>query len=469
MSQPTPYSPSTDFSEEETNAVGGRSTVRTARVDAEFDNLATTIGQLLTNLAIIQRDDTALNDGIVDIHTLSAGVLALLSAAGVVVKGAWLTATVYAAKDIVTQAGSTYICAVAHTSGVFATDLAAVKWVLIANSPSAFSAASVSFTPAGGVAAANVQAAIAEVDTEALKKASNLSDVVAPATAIANIGGLPVAGGTMAGALVLSGAPTVDLHAATKAYTDDIINGLLTGQCYFTVTSTTQAKLSRLNGNKLFINGEWYSIPALGVTVSNSGLSTSTTYYVYAYQNVGTITLEISTTAYADDATYGNKIKSGDATRVLVGMVRTQSGSAIFETADTLYLSWFNKKGKVNATAFSVDRTTTSTATVEINSEIRTPFLTWTGEVVRLSSSGHCSNSGANVCRTFIGIDGTTGRANGTNMLGTSAVPIAVSEAPSSLAEGYHYATLCGSVGAGTGTWAASSIYGCRITVEVNG
>lgn len=31
---------------------------------------------------------------------------------------------------------------------------------------------------------------------------------------------LPKAGGTMTGALVLSGAPTVDLHAATKAYVD---------------------------------------------------------------------------------------------------------------------------------------------------------------------------------------------------------------------------------------------------------
>lgn len=36
---------------------------------------------------------------------------------------------------------------------------------------------------------------------------------------------LPLAGGTMTGALVLSGAPTVDLHAATKLYVDGLIAG----------------------------------------------------------------------------------------------------------------------------------------------------------------------------------------------------------------------------------------------------
>jgi hypothetical protein len=32
---------------------------------------------------------------------------------------------------------------------------------------------------------------------------------------------LPLAGGTMTGAITLSGAPTANLHAATKQYVDD--------------------------------------------------------------------------------------------------------------------------------------------------------------------------------------------------------------------------------------------------------
>jgi hypothetical protein len=49
---------------------------------------------------------------------------------------AWATATAYVTASptsVVTIAGSTYVCAAPHTSGVFATDLAAGKWLLVAS------------------------------------------------------------------------------------------------------------------------------------------------------------------------------------------------------------------------------------------------------------------------------------------------------------------------------------------------
>lgn len=53
---------------------------------------------------------------------------AIDSIAAVNVRGAWVTATSYALKDVVTSGGIAYICIVAHTSGAsFASDLAA-KW-----------------------------------------------------------------------------------------------------------------------------------------------------------------------------------------------------------------------------------------------------------------------------------------------------------------------------------------------------
>lgn len=54
----------------------------------------------------------------------------LTGEAGVTPRGAWLTATVYALNDLATFGGNAYVCAVAHTSGDFATDLAASKWGL---------------------------------------------------------------------------------------------------------------------------------------------------------------------------------------------------------------------------------------------------------------------------------------------------------------------------------------------------
>jgi hypothetical protein len=44
---------------------------------------------------------------------------------------AWLTATAYVEGDVRTNGGFAYFCIVAHTSGTFATDLAASKWRLI--------------------------------------------------------------------------------------------------------------------------------------------------------------------------------------------------------------------------------------------------------------------------------------------------------------------------------------------------
>jgi len=54
-------------------------------------------------------------------------------------------------------------------------------------------ASSINFTPAGGVAATTVQAAIEEVDSEKLAKASNLSDVANAATARSNLGAAALA------------------------------------------------------------------------------------------------------------------------------------------------------------------------------------------------------------------------------------------------------------------------------------
>lgn len=54
-------------------------------------------------------------------------------------------------------------------------------------------AADISFSPTGGIAATTVQAAVAEVDSEKLAKASNLSDVANAATARSNLGAAALA------------------------------------------------------------------------------------------------------------------------------------------------------------------------------------------------------------------------------------------------------------------------------------
>lgn len=164
MAQATPYIPQTNFAADERDNAGGRSTVRCDRVDAEFDAIALTTDQLRGNLALIQRDDGKLLDGLVEYWNLSASAKAALLATKWTARGLWGTLTDYAVSDMVDVSGSSYVCAIAHTSGVFATDYAAGKWqIFVAGS----NAGSVTFTPTTTILSTNLQTAVVEVDTNA--------------------------------------------------------------------------------------------------------------------------------------------------------------------------------------------------------------------------------------------------------------------------------------------------------------
>lgn len=165
MTQASRYFRATDFAEEEATNVGGRSTVRTARVSYELDTLGDSHNRVITNLALIQRDDGEIRDSMVKLHTLSGDVNKYLTAVGGVPRGLWAAATAYALRDVVNSDGSTYICCVAHTSGVFATDLAVPNWLLL-QLGAASGAASIPFAPTATIAATNVQDAIDESDSE---------------------------------------------------------------------------------------------------------------------------------------------------------------------------------------------------------------------------------------------------------------------------------------------------------------
>jgi hypothetical protein len=164
MAQPPAYSPATDFSNDESVNIGGRSTVRTDRLDAELDALELTIAAIRTNLSLLQRDDGKLRDALVQYYNLSASCKAAVLATKWNAMGLWETATVYAVSDMVDKDGAAYICAEAHTAGTFATDYAAGKWQIFT---AASTAGGTSFTPTSTIPDANVQDAIETVDANA--------------------------------------------------------------------------------------------------------------------------------------------------------------------------------------------------------------------------------------------------------------------------------------------------------------
>lgn len=232
--------------------------------------------------------------------------------------------------------------------------------------------------------------------------------------------------------------------------------GAAHGQCRLSVVSTTSLKLAPYGGQNLGINGQLEQIPSAGVTISNGGLSSSTLYYVYAYMNSGTMTLELSATGHST-STDGAEIKTGDATRTLVGMIYTNSSSQFVSSLTSpTCLNWFNRRLVCGATG-TVSGSTSSTASfAEITSNGRVPFLAWPDEAVEISVVGSASNSSAgNITHsTSPGLDGAEYGAQTQVTTFTSSVAMpTLAHALSTVSEGMHTAGAFGKVSTGTGTW----------------
>lgn len=91
-------------------------------LDNELENIEQSIGDTITNLSPIQRDDGALRNGIVTNASLAPG---LQTGGNPAVE--WQTGIQYTIGDTAFFETGFYRCVVAHISTAFATDLAAGK------------------------------------------------------------------------------------------------------------------------------------------------------------------------------------------------------------------------------------------------------------------------------------------------------------------------------------------------------
>jgi uncharacterized protein GlcG (DUF336 family) len=135
------------------------------------------------------------------------------------------------------------------------------------------------------------------------------------------------------------------------------------GACTLSTTGSTNVTLLPFNGNGLTIAGARYAIPTGGIPatttscfvngVAAQALAASTLYYIYVFNNAGTLALDFSTTAHATDSTAGNvgvEIESGNNSRTLVGMCFTDASAHINDTTGKRNLrSWFDRRGRADA------------------------------------------------------------------------------------------------------------------------
>lgn len=218
MPQPTPYAVTKDFSQDEANSVAGRSTVLTAGLDTELANIQTTISEILTNLALIQRDDGVIANASIGIDQLKTEV-----SIGINAVSDWTTATDYALRSAVWKDSGLYYCLTEHTSGVFADDLTAAKWLLLVDF-TAYDAAASASADAAEVSklAAAVSAAASEVSRLAADEdaAQTRLDVIQTGLDVIQTG-LDVATTT-----ALAASQGVYKHSLVKLFHPDQAKGL---------------------------------------------------------------------------------------------------------------------------------------------------------------------------------------------------------------------------------------------------
>lgn len=166
---PTTYDRQTNFTNYQ--ALNPANPLSGSALDTELNAVKLSIDSLIESLALIQRDDGDLANESVGVSQLAASV-----SLGIEPPTVWTTNTNFFENDTVFYESKLYRALESHLSGTFATDLTAEKWVLFADFNEVSDAAvNVTFTPAGTIAASNVQAAIEEVATDAAAALASLA------------------------------------------------------------------------------------------------------------------------------------------------------------------------------------------------------------------------------------------------------------------------------------------------------
>lgn len=151
------------------------------------------------------------------------------------------------------------------------------------------------------------------------------------------------------------------------------------GGATLTYTNATTLTLVPAAGGRIpiYTQGQiaLIELPPAGVTLANTGLSTSTLYYVYARYTGTMIVLEASTTGHANAG--GLEVKSDDISRTLVGMAWTNGSSQFSDSkVSRAVATWFNKRPRAIGGSFGSDVNVSSTTPVAMTSP-SIVFLSW--------------------------------------------------------------------------------------------
>ena len=242
---------------------------------------------------------------------------------------------------------------------------------VLATATTVATAKSEAIAAAGTAADTKVSTAVAALTKSSvgLGNVDNTSDAnkpVSTATQTALNAKLALAGGTMTGALTLSGAPTSDLHAATKLYVDGIAAGINFHQAVKAATPLNLATVYNNGTNGLGAtltadtNRAMSTIDGISIVVGDRVLvkeqTTATQNGIYTLTTLGSgSTPYVLTRATDADNNPSGELATGDFCFVTSGTVNGSKGF-IVSTTGTITLGTTN----VNYTQFNASEAITA-------------------------------------------------------------------------------------------------------------
>lgn len=222
-------------------------------------------------------------------------------------------------------------------------------------------------------------------------------------------------------------------------------------QCQLTLSGGNLV-LNRYRGACVFSpGGGVVTIPSAGISLTPSGLTPATLYYVYLDPNSGSPALVVSTTGHSTDAATGVEVQTGNNKLVLVGMAWATGTS----TWETTVRSWANDPGVQITAALASNASTASSTLTNVSTALQAFFLAWAGE----SAMGFCNATASVATANFaltIGpsLDNAAPPAIGgaTPTVANQAVSISATSRFSNLSEGRHSINTFGAVSSGGGS-----------------
>ena len=254
MAQPVAYTRQYDFSDYQ--ADNPSDPLPGTQVDSELDAVKAAIDATQDFIEGVVNDEGDIRAQSITPTMLSAATLALMASASFeVIAADWSTTTVYSAGDLVRyNAGGSidgsYVCAVAHTAGTFATDLAAGKWTLLAyEAPISFPLA----VSLGGTGAASSTTARTNLGAAASGANSDITSLSGLTTALTVAQG-GTGGTTAAHARTALGVVNFDIAGLT-AMAAQLADGDTLPIYDLSATAQRELGLLSLYARNLLVNG----------------------------------------------------------------------------------------------------------------------------------------------------------------------------------------------------------------------